>query len=287
MKDTDYKVKGSDVSNSFKKTLRHNDGLIFQQLEFTVTGLCNRSCSFCPRTDPKIFKSTTTFLDLEILKKNFFLLAKYEYSGRLSYAGFGEPFTHPKFDKILEISREILPKSVIDIITNADLLKTKLGKRVLENKHFNRLLISAYDGIEQVRKLEKDYSELIEKGKMVIRKRFLYEGDELDLFSSRTGLVDYGDNSVSKTNPCFYPFYNIFVDSNGDIIACCHDWGKKKIFGNIYKESILDIWFSKEYKVFRKLMFQKPRAIEPCNNCDVDGTLYGAEAFSDWKEKKW
>ena len=83
----------------------------------------------------------------------------------------------------------------------------------------------------------------------------------------------------------FTHFYNIFVDSNGDVIACCHDWGKKKIFGNIYKESILDIWFSKEYKIFRKLMFQKPRAIEPCNNCDVDGTLYGAESFSDWKEK--
>ena len=32
---------------------------------------------------------------------------------------------------------------------------------------------------------------------------------------------------------CFYPGYYFFMDYNGDVLMCPHDWGKKIILGNL------------------------------------------------------
>lgn len=288
MKDLDYKIKGKHVDDGLEATSKDKRGFIFQQLELTMTGLCNRFCSFCPRTDPKIFKSTRTFLDKEKLKEIFMQLGKYNYSGKVSMAGFGEPFTHPKLDLILKDLKKYIPNSKVDIITNGDFMNSKLVKRVISNDFFDRILISAYDGDEQVNSLSKEFKYLIDNGKLIIRKRYLTEdADELLLFSNRTGLVDYGDNISFKSNICFYPFYNIFVDSNGDVILCSHDWKKEKIFGNIYNQDILDIWFSEGYKNFRNTISEHGRKESPCASCNVDGRLYGQNSYKKWIDKPW
>ena len=124
---------------------------------------------------------------------------------------------------------------------------------------------------------------------MIIRRRYLSDdGDEFDQFSNRSGLVNYGSfNKSSYSNVCFYPFYNILIDSNGDVVACSHDWGKKKIFGNIYEESILDIWFGGKMHEFRKQMSEAPRNSEPCNTCNVHGQRYGEINYEEWKANEF
>ena len=49
--------------------------------------------------------------------------------------------------------------------------------------------------------------------------------------------------NVSVKEPCFYPSYNFFIDYNGDVLMCSHDWGKKNILGNLNKEKIIDVYF--------------------------------------------
>lgn len=39
---------------------------VFSALEFSISGLCNRKCVFCPRADPKIFHMTDGSLKTEI-----------------------------------------------------------------------------------------------------------------------------------------------------------------------------------------------------------------------------
>ena len=56
---------------------------------------------------------------------------------------------------------------------------------------------------------------------------------------------------------------------------CPHDWGKKIILGNLKKENLLDIWFSKKSMSIRKMLNSSNRNFTPCNVCDVDGTLMG------------
>ena len=172
------------------------------------------------------------------------------------------------------------------IITNGDLLIPihKSFGRIL----FDRILISAYDGQEQVNHLSSKFRDYINQGKVVIRSRFLSEdNDEFDLFSNRTGLVDYHfnqslDDGRANPNVCFYPYYNIFVDSDGDILACSHDWSKKQIFGNLYHTNIVDIWFSETYKLFRHQMSANQRCMQPCSTCNVNGQLYGHDSYNSW-----
>ena len=56
---------------------------------------------------------------------------------------------------------------------------------------------------------------------------------------------------------------------------CPHDWGKKIILGNLNKENLLDIWFSKKSMRIRKMLNNSNRNFSPCNVCDVEGTFMG------------
>ena len=45
--------------------------------------------------------------------------------------------------------------------------------------------------------------------------------------------------------PCYYPSYNFFMDYNGDVLVCSHDWGKKQIVGDFKKRKLQEIWFGR------------------------------------------
>ena len=63
----------------------------------------------------------------------------------------------------------------------------------------------------------------------------------------------------SMKTPCYYPSYTFFIDYNGDVLMCSHDWGKKNILGNLNKEKIIDVWLSDNAMKSRKIY---PKEIE-------------------------
>ena len=68
---------------------------------------------------------------------------------------------------------------------------------------------------------------------------------------------------------------HFFLDYNGDVQMCSHDWGKKYILGNVKKNKIIDIWQNKKYQLARKNLLKSNRNFSPCNKCDVEGSLIG------------
>ena len=66
---------------------------------------------------------------------------------------------------------------------------------------------------------------------------------------------------------------------------CSHDWGKKNILGNLYKESIMDIWTSKNTHMARKALIKGNRNFSPCNVCDVPGSLIGNSHAGAWAKE--
>ena len=72
------------------------------------------------------------------------------------------------------------------------------------------------------------------------------------------------------------------MDYNGDVLMCPHDWSKSKILGNLYSQTFLDIWCSKNAINTRKLLNNSNRSISPCNVCDVQGDLIGEEHSKHW-----
>ena len=96
------------------------------------------------------------------------------------------------------------------------------------------------------------------------------------------------DIKDSKKHICFYPFYNIFIDYNGDYLICPHDWGKGELLGNIKEHhAINDIWLSdRTNEVRSKLIESKREVSEACKKCDVPGNFMGLEQAQQWR-KLW
>ena len=102
--------------------------------------------------------------------------------------------------------------------------------------------VSVYDGEEQHLKFVKLGKELnLKNDKYVLRARYLPEEKNFGItLSNRGGMMENAEykNSSRKEKldkTCFYPSYKFFLDYNGDVLMCSHDWGKKKYYGKFKK----------------------------------------------------
>jgi radical SAM protein with 4Fe4S-binding SPASM domain len=87
--------------------------------------------------------------------------------------------------------------------------------------------------------------------------------------------------NFDRRTRCLEPDRFIGIDYNGNVVPCCEIRSENLdnslyIFGNINKESILDIFNKGEYKKFREILKKGEYNIYPgvCRNCDRNGGRY-------------
>ena len=256
--------------------------------EISNSGMCNRKCSFCPRSDTN-YEHKNEFINESTYRKFIDEISIHDYSGTIIFSGYVEPLLHNRVYSDIKYAKKKLPNVNIELITNGDPLNYDKASRLFKSG-LDVLLISAYDGPEQVIKFEKMMKRIkVKKDKFIIRKR--YYGEEKDFgltISNRAGGLtnsEYKIPALKKPldNPCNYPFYTFFIDYNGDVQMCSHDWAKKMVLGNINKNTIQDIWTSKKFEFMRKKLSKGERDFSPCNLCDVKGDLIGKKHVEFWK----
>jgi len=259
-------------------------------VEISDSGTCNRSCSFCPRSDPS-YLDKKTFIDEKLNYSLCEQLSKYNYKGIFAYSGFNEPLLNKNIYGNIKIARKFLPESRIEIVTNGDVLNKNRLKKLFESG-LTLIHISVYDGPDDAKKF-LDLCKSIglkEKKQFMIRHRYLGADQDFGLtLSNRSGMMKNAEFKIKplKTSikkPCFYPSYTFFMDYNGDVLMCSHDWGKKNILGNLNKSSFHDIWTSQLSKMSRKSLINGDRNFSPCNVCDVQGNLIGKHHGAAWKK---
>ncbi len=258
------------------------------EIEISESGTCNRSCSFCPRSAPD-FEDKKEFISNKLHEKLCIELKELKYKGTIRYSGFVEPLIDKNIFNLINMARKYLPDVNIEMVTNGDPLNLKRLNRLFESG-LNRILISAYDGKEEAQKLEDlCLSADLNLNQYIVRHRYYSEDQDFGItLSNRSGLMnnaEYKIPSLKKAlkKPCFIPSYTFFLDYQGDVLMCPHDWGKKIILGNLNKQQLLDIWFSKKSLFLRKKLNNSDRNFTPCNVCDVEGTFMGkknSEYFS-------
>jgi len=257
-------------------------------VEISDSGTCNRKCSFCPRSDPS-YKDIKEFITEKLHTKICKELSDLDYKGMLIYSGFNEPLLNKKIYKNILTARKFLPNAKIELITNGDVLnKSRLKKLFVSG--LSTILISVYDGPEEAKKFQKMCDEInLFKEQYVIRHRYLPPEKNFGItISNRGGLLENAEFPIkSLENPlkqkCNYPSYTFFLDYNGDVLMCSHDWGKKNILGNLNKKSFTEIWTSKKATESRKKLYNANRDFSPCDICDASGTLIGNKHVEAWK----
>ena len=259
-------------------------------VEISNSGVCNRKCSFCPRSDPN-FKEINEFISKELHNKIFSELSQLDYNGMVIYSGYVEPLLDKKIYSSISEARKFLPNAQIEIITNGDVLNLDRLKKLFD-AGLSTLLISVYDGPEE----ERAFYDLCKKANLkdnqyVIRNRYMSEDKNFGLnISNRSGTLKNAGYVIPAVNKalsaiCNYPAYTFFIDYNGDVQMCSHDWAKKFIAGNVKDEKIIDIWLNKNFKRARDNLLNANRGFSPCNKCDVSGELIGKNHAAVWKKK--
>ena len=250
------------------------------EIEISESGTCNRSCSFCPRSAPG-FEDKKEFISNILHEKLCRELKELSYKGTIRYSGFVEPLIDKNIYYLINMARNYLPECNIEMVTNGDPLNLKRLNKLFENG-LNRILISAYDGKEDAQKLEDlCLSAKLTQEQYIVRHRYYSEEQDFGItLSNRSGLMENAEYKISSLKeplkkPCYIPSYTFFLDYQGDVLMCPHDWGKKVILGNLNKNKLLDIWFSKQSIKIRQMLNNSNRNFKPCNVCDVEGTLMG------------
>ncbi len=266
-----------------------NDPPLFSWIEFNLSDLCNRTCSFCPRSNPN-WPNTNKHLQIEVYEKVMSDLSKVGFKGNILYSAFSEPLLYRHLEEVIRLSKQYCPEVRIEMVTNGDFLTVeKLNKFFAAG--LTQIGVSVYDGPDKVKRFEemRDATGLSNEQFSIRQRWFTPEKHFGITLSNRAGAKIMPDIGLVKLKSplkrkCFYPFYQTLIDYDGAVVLCSHDWDKRLILGNVKEKSILEIWNSETLKRVRVKLAKADRDQIPCNSCDANGMLMGGEFVGKWED---
>lgn len=256
-------------------------------VEISESGTCNRKCVFCPRSAPH-FPDIKEFIPSALISKIATELSEFDYAGIVLFSGFVEPLLDKKIYQHIATLRSALPRAKIEMVTNGDVLNESRLQRLFESG-LSTILISVYDSRDDADRFESlCHKTELAPHQFVIRHRYLPEEQSFGItLNNRAGMMNNAAYAIPATSealasPCHYPHYTFFMDYLGDVLMCPHDWGKKRVMGNLNRQTFREIWLSPGFSAVRKKLAQGERNFSPCNVCDVKGGLMGLAHVNAW-----
>jgi MoaA/NifB/PqqE/SkfB family radical SAM enzyme len=256
-------------------------------VEVSESGTCNRKCSFCPRSAPN-FEDVKKFIPTLLITKLSRQLNEVGFKGIFLFSGFVEPLLDKNIFNLISIIRKECPECRPEMVTNGDVLNRDRLTRLFDSG-LKTLLISVYDGKNEADRFEELCRScgLLDE-QFVIRHRYLPEEKDFGItLTNRAGMMNQTEKIIPALTeplkkPCHYPHYTFFMDYLGDVLLCPHDWGKKKIVGNLNDQDFMDIWKGPALTSARKRLQAADRCFTPCNVCDAQGGMMGKKHVDAW-----
>ena len=270
-----------------------------RQLNIEITSICNAKCIMCPRHEMERKMEIMPFdLFQKIVKQAKNLGVKY-----FALNGYGEIFTaRHDYDQFIVHLRKEIPDASILINTNGSLMDAKAAQVLIEQR-INTVHIDIDGAIketfEKIRKnlkfemVTENVKNLVkirnEKGSRypIVRvgilsqpinqhevERHQREWSQIadfvgvDIVVSRGGSVDVNGGMVDKGHPCYLPWSEMNIWSDGGVVLCCDDWNAEEKMGNVRTNTIEQIWNSAKFQEYRGLHAQgRASEIKMCKNC--------------------
>ena len=251
-------------------------------VELSLIDVCNRKCTFCPKSDENVAPDTFQKMSKKIIDEIHDQLLEIHFKGTISLCGYGEPLLH---NDISYIVKKLSNVSKVEIITNGDVLSpNRLQDLYISDA--SKVLISMYDGPEQIKKFEEMTKKAnVPEDLVILRDRWYDQYNDFGVkLTNRAGTVKTGvQEEIGKYTTCFYPTYQLLIDWNGNVYLCPQDWQRKVSMGNIMQETIFNIWTGKTLTYYRKNLISGKRCAGPCKSCNADGTLLGKNHAKSWQ----
>lgn len=231
----------------------------FQWVEIETTSVCNRRCQYCPNYS---VDRPSRLMEEKIFNKIIDELADLKFSGRVSPHLYGEPLLDKRIFTFMAYARKKLPKALIKLFTNGDLLTSDIFKRLIESG-VDVIRIAQHDPVPS-----KSIEDTLEGTGANVKKKHLeyvvyYDNDEN--LMNRGGLVEVKHDV--RMNFCDY-VSGVSIDYDGNMLLCCQDFMSKYKFGTLRTEKIIDIWNKKKYKEQRDSIKSGIWNLEICRTCN-------------------
>ncbi len=237
-----------------KNQIKYGDPEIFNYVNIELNRNCNRRCNYCPKNEyAKVMDSKISF---KLFKKIIKELEEINYSEKICFTGYYEPLMTKNIVKFISYTRKKLPDSKIIIYTNGDFLTEEMYQKLTKKKI--RLIISLHDDPEN--KNLKRIKKITSKKNTILKKDISNY-----ILSTRGGVVDV--EKEEKKSSCIFPSLQLTIDSSGDVILCPDDYFSDYTYGNIKKESLMNIWKSPELKKVRKKTLAGKDLESICKHC--------------------
>lgn len=224
-----------------KKTIKEK--LIEDPFAFTksivleMSNICNYSLLHpqCPTSQMK----DKRILPLKIIEKLFNELKELNYEKIIWPFCYSEPLIDPRFFKVVEMVNEKLPSARIAIYSNGFFMNEVLLKELDELK-IPKIVFSVYtpEDYKRLSALDKWRAENNLKIRIRLAKRYPMAKKMNDK------MCWYNRKPVIFDKHCKAPYRYLTINSDGDVIICCHDYKSMHKFGNIKTQTIKEILLS-------------------------------------------
>jgi radical SAM protein with 4Fe4S-binding SPASM domain len=258
---------------------------LFERLQIESQSNCNRSCWFCPRTYDRsgryldeagksIVEQMPTWKVLEILDQAKAL----GFRERVGFHHFSEPLLDKRNIMLAQEARKRNMKPYLN--TNGDVLKRDEALCEEVKRVYMLIVVGLYD---------YKTNEELEEAKRYWQARLA--GANLKFSSiGVSGVKSAHSIGVPKAlvptdarmaipdltyvnGPCHRPLIRLIIQYNGDMCNCHEDTGGAFKLGNVYQNSVEELWFSERHvQVVEELIAGQRQNYALCRNCPLSPT---------------
>lgn len=234
----------------------------FLGVEIEVNHHCNLACHYCPNSNTE--RINKGLMSLEQFRNIMNQLQDIGYEGRISYHFYNEPLLHPHLEKMIRMSKEILPKTMSEVFTNGTLLTMEKYKKLRE-AGVDKFTVTRHKGNDRI-SFDETFEHLSDAEKSHVQ---FYDHSKI-IYTSRGGLVDYGSPIANPSQRmCLIPTCSLVITVNGNVVTCYEDYKEKNVMGNLFNEHLRDIWEKPEYLKFREdLRLGHRYKYDVCKTCN-------------------
>lgn len=252
------------------------------------TNLCNLSCDFCPQSLPdyKERAGYSQHMPVAMFARLMTEIRQLSIKSLKLYF-FGEPLLHPDLGTLCSLAVAACPR--VELTTNGIPLGLRKAQELLAaGVHYLR--VSLYD--EKADLVQMNVARLrymrdaagLQHPRICVKvfrtadlpdaqSRYLGLADEVTCEALHTIGSDFVQLSRATPGPqtaCAYPFYNLVVKSNGDVVPCCVAWERSLVVGNVAQQTLAEIWRSEALaRVHRLHLAGRRSELAACASCDT------------------
>ena len=299
-----YRAQFSEASN-FEKLFIHPI-----HVDIEVDNICNYACSFCPIGQPESelgeWYKEKKEISVEKIKE---ILSECKEIGvkSVQLSIVNEPLANKHIFEIIDFASELKFDDLF-MVSNASLLNEKNSHKII-NSGLTKIQFSldgfssetyekyrftknpkpgqykkVLNNILQFLKIKNDLNKSfplvkvsfieLEENKHEFKDFKEFWGDKIDAIHYQK-LIDYEKKSLELTEEikkirCNMPYFRLAIKADGMVRPCCVGFGEKINIGNVYTQSIKEIWNSSLMKKFQQ-MHQEYKSYENknCKDCII------------------